>query len=140
MISQHKGLTEALDDDLIGFLAAVNDKGQPQTSPVWFIRDGEDLVVYNRPDALRLKSIAGNPRVAFNLRADRRGSSGVTLEADAAIDDSLPPATEFPGYLEKYAADIERLGWTPESFSTDYPTAIRLKVTRVRAWGIDRGM
>lgn len=140
MITQHEGLAEALDEDLIGFVTAVNPKGQPQTSPVWFIRDGEDLLVYNRTDAQRLRSIVKNPLVAFNLRADRFGRSGISLEAKAAVDESLPPAKDFPGYVDKYGADIERLGWTPESFSNDYPVGIRLKVSRVRVWGIDRGM
>jgi hypothetical protein len=39
-----------MDREIIGFLTAVAPSGQPQTSPVWYIRDGDRLVVYNRPD------------------------------------------------------------------------------------------
>lgn len=136
MINQYEGVAEALDDDLVGFITAVDPVGQPQTSPVWFVRDDEDLIVYNRDDALRLRSIAGNRRVAFNLRADQRAASGLSLEATAELEDTLPPAKDFPGYLDKYASEIDRLGWTPESFSKDYPAGIRLSVTRVREWGL----
>ena len=39
MLSDTPGLTDVLDADLVGFLTAVNAKGQPQTSPIWFILD-----------------------------------------------------------------------------------------------------
>jgi PPOX class probable F420-dependent enzyme len=97
------------------------------------MRDGEDIVVYNRPTAPRLASIESNPRVAFNLRGDLRGIELVSLEGRAAVED-LPPAKDFPGYETKYAREIERLGWTPDSFSGDYGVGLRIIVTRVRAW------
>lgn len=127
-----------MDSDLVGFLTAINVRHQPQTSPIWFMRDGDDIVVYNKSDAARLRSIGSNSKVAFNLRADQRGQSGVTLEANASIDEALPPAKDFPGYVNKYGREIERLGWTPDSFSTDYSVGIRLVVTRLRAWGVDK--
>ncbi len=138
MLLSRPGLSEALDVALIGFLTAVNESGQPQSSPVWFIRDGDDLIVYNRPTAPRLTSIASNPRVAFNLRGDRQGHAGVSLEGTAHLEEDLPPAYRFPGYVEKYSHEIAGLGWTPESFSADYSVGLRMKVTRVRAFGLGR--
>jgi PPOX class probable F420-dependent enzyme len=137
MLTNKPGLADILDQELIGFLTAVTPEGQPQTSPVWFVRQDEDLVVYNQPTAPRLDSIAGNPRVAFNLRGDGRGSVVVTLEGRAAVED-LSPAREFPGYEEKYEREIERLGWTTESFSAEYSVGLRIVVDRVRAYGLDQ--
>ena len=137
MISQTNNLSELLDQEVVAFLTAVREDGQPQTSPVWYMRDGDDIVVYNRPEARRLRSIKTNPHVAFNLRADTGGRSGVTLEGNALVEESLPPAEDFPGYEAKYAAEIAGLGWTPQSFSDDYPVGIRINVTRVRSWGVD---
>ena len=137
MLTKTAGLPELLDREIIGFLTAVNSKGQPQTSPIWFIRDGDDIVIYNRTRAARLRSIVGNSRVAFNLRADAGARAGVTLEGTAVVEDDLPPAKDFPGYVYKYAGEIARLGWTPDSFSADYPIGLRVTVTRVRAWSIN---
>ena len=106
MLTPDTGLAKALDSAIIGFLTAVNGRGQPQTSPVWYIRDGEDLVVYNRPTAARLRSIANNNRVAFTLRADRGAKSGISLEGTAVVDSSLPPAVDFPGYVDRYGGEI----------------------------------
>lgn len=135
MLTESADLMKVLDDELIGFLTAVNAAGQPQASPVWFVRDGDDLVVYNKPDTPRLDSVARNPKIAFNLRGDRRAHAIVSVEGTAVVED-LPPAKDFPGYLTKYGREIERLGWTPESFSSDYRTAMRIEVTRVRFRGL----
>jgi PPOX class probable F420-dependent enzyme len=137
MLNDTPGLAELLDRELIAFLTAINEDGQPQTSPVWFVRDGEDLIVYNQPSSPRFASIAAHPKVAFNLRGDVHGHAVITLEGEAVAVD-LPPATEFPGYLGKYRQDIEDLGWTPEQFASDYRAGIRITVTRVRAHGLDR--
>ncbi len=137
MLSDNPRLAAILDNDLIGFLTAVDDSGQPQTAPVWFVRDGENLIVYNRPDTPRLDSIAANSRVSFNLRGDRRARGAVTIEGTASVETRLGPAKNFPGYVEKYGGEIERLGWTPDSFSSDYSTPLKLVVTRVRSWGLD---
>lgn len=138
MLTSDAGLAKALDSAIIGFLTAVNGRGQPQTSPVWYIRDGEDLVVYNRPTAARLRSIANNNRVAFNLRADGGARSGISLEGTAVVDSDLPTAVDFPGYVDRYRGEIADLGWTPESFSTDYSIGLRITVTRVRSWGVEK--
>ena len=138
MLGDTEGLPRLLDGELIAFLTAVKDNAQPQTSPVWFQRDGEDIVVYNRPDARRLRSIETYPRVALTLRADRQGHALVSLEGTAIVESSLPRAKDFPGYEQKYADEIAELGWTPDSFSDEYSVGIRITVTRVRASGISR--
>ena len=137
MISKKQGLVEVLDRAHIGFLTAVNASGQPQTSPVWFHRNGEDIVVYNRPVAARLRSIPANSKVALSLRGDRLGHSGVSMEGEAGVDESLPPASVLPGFVDKYADDIADLGWTPESFSADYSVPLRIAISRVRAFGLE---
>ena len=138
MLTSKQGLVEALDNALIGFVTAVDTSGQPQTSPVWFHRDADDIIVYNQPVARRLNSIQSNPKVGFNLRGDAQGHAGVSLEGTAVVEESLPPAWEFPGYLDKYAGKIADLGWTPQSFSDDYSVGVRITVTRVRAFGLSK--
>ena len=138
MLTSKPGVAEALDLAQIGFLTAVNPKGQPQTTPVWFLRDGDDLIVYNQPTSPRLTSIAGNDRVAFTLRADRKAIGLLTIEGTAAVDTALVPADQSAGYLAKYDKQIERLGWAPAEFAAGYSVGIRIKVNRMRVWDIDR--
>jgi hypothetical protein len=39
MLTDDPLLAKILDNDLIGFFTAVDERGQPQTSPVWFVRE-----------------------------------------------------------------------------------------------------
>jgi len=136
MLTDKPGVASILDRDLIGFLTAVNASGQPQTAPVWFWRDVDDIVVYNRPVSPRLVSIASNPRVSLSVRGDIRATGALIVEGTAALG-GLPPAEGLTGYVDKYRREIERNGWTPESFSEDYSAGLRITVTRVWSWGLD---
>jgi PPOX class probable F420-dependent enzyme len=132
MLTSDPKLAAELDRDLIGLLTTVNANGQPQTSPIWFLREGEDVVIYSEPSTGKLRNIAANPRVALALRGDEEGDTVYTLQGAASVDTSLVPADRDPAYLAKYRGQIERLGWTPAVFATRYSVGIRIVVDRVR--------
>jgi PPOX class probable F420-dependent enzyme len=134
MLENRPELAGRLDEDLVGWLTTVTPSGQPQSSVVWFLRDGDDLLIYSKPGTTKLENIASNPKVAFNLRGDLEADMVATFEATATILDQPIPAHEDAAYLAKYRSQIERLGWTPEEFAADYSTLIRLRLDRIRAW------
>lgn len=127
-------LAARLDEELVGWLITVNPSGQPQSSVVWFLRDGDDLLIYSKPNARKLVNIAANPMVAFNLRGDPEGDTMATFEATASVVESPTPPHQDPSYFAKYRDQIKRLGWTPEQFAADYSALIRLSIDRIRAW------
>lgn len=135
MLTDHPGALAQLDEELIGWLTTVNEKGQPQASPVWHVTDGNELVVYSRTDAHRLANLESNPRVAYNLRGDRQGDTIVTMEGTARIDRAAPSPIDDPSYMAKYGEEIVRLGWTPESYAAEFSVAIRVTINKVRAFG-----
>ena len=63
-------LTAQLDNDLVGWLTTVTPDGQPQSSVVWFLREGDDLLIYSKPGRDEADQHRANPKVAFNLRGD----------------------------------------------------------------------
>ncbi len=123
-----------LDSDLVGWFTTVSPEGAPQSSAVWFLREGDTLLMYSSDGATRLRNLAANDAVAFNLRGDRGGDDIVTMEGAAAVDADAPAAAGNADYLEKYAGEIARLGWTPESFAAYFPVPVRITIRRVRAW------
>jgi PPOX class probable F420-dependent enzyme len=127
-------LAADLDQENVGWLTTVSSSGQPQSSVVWFLRSGDDLLIYSQANAAKLKNIAVNPKVAFSLRGDAEGDRVATFEGTATIDRSPTPAHEDPRYLAKYEGEIVRLGWTPPQFAADYPVLIRLHIDRIRSW------
>jgi len=116
----------------IAWFTSVTPQGQPQTLPVWFLWDDGEVLVYSFRRAVRNRNVADNPRVSFHLADDGQGDDLVILEGEARIDRSTPAARDNPAYLAKYAEWLAEYGWTPESFSEEYPVPIRLRPTKVR--------
>ena len=108
----------------------VGPRGGPAPVPVWFLWDGDSILLYSQPDTPKLRNIAANPRVALHLNDDGRGSDVVTVAGRAAASDD-PTAEHVPAYIEKYGELIAENAWTPESFAADYSVPIRIQPRRV---------
>jgi PPOX class probable F420-dependent enzyme len=121
-----------LQTELIGWVTTVNPDGQPQSSPIWFLWRGDDVVMYSHHRAHRNANVEAAPLVSFTLDTDPDGDDVVSMEGTARIDRSLPPATAVPAYLAKYDHMIERYGWTREWFANAYPVPIVITPTRWR--------
>ena len=124
-----------LESEPCMWMTTVKPNGQPQTSLVWFLVDGDDIVMYSLADSPRPANVESNPAVALNLDSNGRGGGVVTMEGSACIDESIPPVPANARYLEKYGGNIERGSWkTPEVFAAKYSVPIRIEIDRVRAW------
>ncbi len=125
-------LRSRLEEELVIWMTTVSSDG-PQSSPVWFLLDGDELLVYSL-DSARVRNIATTPAVAVNLNSNRYGGHVLTMEGVARIDDGALAADHNEPYVAKYRDRIAAAGWTPESFARDYPVPIRIAITKVRAW------
>ncbi len=121
-----------LETELMAWMTTINPDGQPQSSPVWYVWRGHDVLVYSHIRAPRNANIEANPRVAFNLNTDPDGEDVVTMEGEARIDLGLPPSTEDPAYQAKHGHMVERYGWTAEWLAANYPVPIVITPTRWR--------
>jgi PPOX class probable F420-dependent enzyme len=126
-------IAERLDRTLIAWLTTVTPDGQPQSSPVWFLRDGERIVIYSLANAPRVRNVRANPRIAFNLNSNDSGGDVISIEGSAALEDG-PPSTALPAYQAKYLPLITDYGWTPESFARDYPQRLVVTPARIRSY------
>ncbi len=122
-----------IEDAVVAWLTTVRPNGQPQASPIWFVIDDGEFLIYSLAGTARVSNIEANPRVSLNLDS-RKGSDVVTIEGDARIVDG-PASTDVPSYQEKYRERIPAIGHTPESFHERYPIAIRVRPTRWRVPG-----
>lgn len=123
-----------LEGEQIIWLTTVRADGTPQSSPVWFLWDGSEFLVYSQPGRAKLRNIEGNPRVALNLNSGEGGDDIVTVSGAATIDRGAPPVKDNPRYVEKYRESLSRSGWTPESMSADYSVPIRIRPDSARVW------
>jgi PPOX class probable F420-dependent enzyme len=126
---------ERLEREIVAWLTTVTPGGQPQASPVWFLWDDGELLIYSRADTPRAANLRANPRVAVNLNSSADGGAVLTIEGEARIvRDRATVADAPPAYFAKYAAGLAESGWTMDSFLADYPVEVRVRVSRVRTW------
>jgi PPOX class probable F420-dependent enzyme len=130
----HARAAERLRSEPIVWLTTVRADGQAQSSPVWFLWDGEAFLLYSQPGAQKVRNLAANPKVALHLGDDGDGGDIVTVEGTAELEPGSPRADRVEGYLAKYQAAIQALGYEPGPFARTYSTAIRVRPTRVRTW------
>jgi len=133
-IPAHAKAAERLRAEPVAWLTTVRADGQAQSTPVWFLWDGDTFLLYSQPDAQKVRNVAANPRVSLHLNDDGEGDDVVTFEGEATVEPDTPRADRVDGYLDKYRTAIAALGYEPGQFARTYSMPIRVRPTRVRAW------
>ena len=129
-----KRAEERLKEEEVAWMTTVRSDGQPQTVPVWFLWDDEEILIYSQPNTQKLKNISRNPRVGLNLNSDAQGDDVVRLEGTAMIAEDAPLSSEIPSYVEKYREGIARIGFDVEGFARSYSVAVRVTPGRWQIW------
>jgi PPOX class probable F420-dependent enzyme len=123
-----------LRTEQILWLTTVRGDGQPQSSPVWFVWDGETFLIFSQPHAQKIHNLAANPRVAVHVDTDAAGEDVLTIDGTAAVDPDMPPSDQLEEYQVKYRKSIQAMGLTPAELARDFSVAVRVRPARVRAW------
>lgn len=130
-----KHVERRLADDEIAWLTTVTSDGKPAPRPVWFIRDGESIVIYSMNGAARLRYIERNPQVTVHFDSGQGGGDILVISGRAERLADAPPPSRFPGFLDKYRPAIARMSHTPQWYDDNYGVALR--VTPERSWGFE---
>lgn len=125
-------VAEHLRTEIVVWMTTVTPSGAPLPMPVWFLWEGGDSVRMFSQESPRVRNLEANPNVSLNFDGDGRGGGIVVLSGRATVDRDGARANELPAYIEKYAAHIERLSHTPESFAGTYSVPIRIELTKLR--------
>lgn len=132
MFDDRPELQERLAESVVAWFTTVSPSGQPQPAPVWYVTEGDHLVIYSKDDVPRLRNIEANPRVAIHLNSDRDGDGLVIIHGEAEIVGRTPPPSGHAGYAAKYQQHLSRWGFTWESYDEGYPVLVHVRPTRVR--------
>ncbi len=57
-----------------------------------------------------------------------------TMEGRAMVEAAIASPLGNSRYMERYGAEIERLGWTHEWYDATFSAPIRVVVTRIGSW------
>ena len=119
----------------IAWLTTTSADGTPQPHAVWFLWDGETLLMYSIPNQAKLKNIARNPRVSMNLDSRKQGDSIVIVTGTATIDPDAPALNKNRDYLAKYRTEIARLGLgSAAKMAKEYSVAVRITPDKLRGF------
>jgi len=119
----------------IVWLTTTSADGTPQPHAVWFLWDGETVLMYSIPNQAKLKNISRHSRVSLNLDSAKKGDSIVIVTGTATIASDAPPLNKNRDYVAKYRAEIERLGLgTAARMAKEYSVAVRITPEKLRGF------
>lgn len=119
-----------LREDIVIWLGSVRPDGRPHMVVVWFLWDGNSVLIFSQPNNQKLRNIAHEKRVVLALDDSDDGGDVITIEGTAELVNEPELSTAMPAYVEKYADAIRDIGYTPESMAAAYSQAIRVTPTR----------
>jgi PPOX class probable F420-dependent enzyme len=121
-----------LTEEPVIWLSTVREDGLPHLVPVWFWWDGETILVYSKPHAVKVRALRAHPRAMIALGEPDDDFDVAMVEAQAELLDVAPPVPEafFAKYEDKLAAGL----LDRDTFRATYTQAIRLTPTRWLAW------
>lgn len=127
----HVHALERLQSDIIIWLSTVRPDGRPHLVPVWFLWDGQTILIFSKPDQ-KIRNLRQNRAVMLGLDDTDTGEDVLLIEGTAELLPAGQVAPTLPAYAAKYMPKLKGMGWTPESMAREYTEPIRITPTRVR--------
>ncbi len=78
-----------MEQPLIARISVIDDHGYPHTVPIWFVRDGDELVFFSSRNAKKVELAKANPKGAVSLGGNPYGSEGYLLKGKFAIEEDV---------------------------------------------------
>jgi PPOX class probable F420-dependent enzyme len=123
-----------LNEEVVIWITTVNPNGAAASVPVWFLWDGESILIYSQPEAPKVRNIEQHGQVELHFNSDASGADVIRIAGRAVVDRTAPPFNQLPAIVAKYRVAIQRLGTTPEGFAAAYSTPIRVTPGKVRGY------
>jgi PPOX class probable F420-dependent enzyme len=84
---------------LTGKLAVTRADGRPHVTPIWFVLDGDDVMLNTGTDSIKGKALRRDPRVCLSVDDQLPPYSFVVIDGVAEISEDM-------GELRRWAAAI----------------------------------
>jgi PPOX class probable F420-dependent enzyme len=125
---------DQLRSEPVLWLGTTGPDGAPHLVPVWFLWDGRAFLVFSKPNAVKVRHIGREPRVAVAVGEPDDDFDVRLIEARAELLDR-PTHEVLPAeFLEKYATELAELGVGPGEYAATYSAALRITPTRFKPW------
>jgi len=126
---QHAHIDQRLREDAIMWLGTVRPDGRPHMVVVWFLWDGESVLIFSQPNQ-KVRNLRANPHVVLSLDNTRGGGDVITMigVAELPLPGSITAAKAE--YVEKYGEMMRDINLSVDEMATIYSQPIRIHVER----------
>lgn len=124
-------IDKRLRENIIVWLNSVRPDGRPHAVAVWYIWDGESVLIFSKPNNQKLRNIQQNPNVLLAIDDTHQGADPIAIEGTATLIQAGEVDVTLDAYVKKYGEHIKRIGYTPEQMAAEYSEGIRITPTRV---------
>ena len=124
-------VNQRLHDDVIVWLTTVRPDGRPHSVAVWFLWDGETILIFSKPANQKIYNIQQNSNVLLAIDNTNNGADPITIEGQAELLPDGDISTTLAAYVAKYGARMKGINYTPEQMAAAYSQGIRIVPTRL---------
>ncbi len=124
-------IDQRLHDNLIIWLTTVRPDGRPHSVAVWFLWDGESILIFSKPNQQKLHNIEHNPNVVLAIDNTNEGDDPIVLEGQATLLTNSDVDTTLAAYAAKYDEKMKEINFTPQTMAKAYNQGIRIALTHV---------
>jgi PPOX class probable F420-dependent enzyme len=131
------GIQRFLATKEVVVLATLQADGAPLAMPMWFLPDGDALVMVSVAGLRKVANLQRDPRVSVVAEAGTRGAEikNVIVQGRAEVLADGPERRALADrLLQRYHPDLERL-WGARSMPADR-VMFRIRPSRVRSRGV----
>jgi PPOX class probable F420-dependent enzyme len=123
-----------LDEQKVMTVATVGPTGRPHLMPLWFVREGDDLIGWTYAKSQKTRNLERDPRATVQVEdgVDYAELRGVMMECDVDLDDDAKPygLALFRRYAGQLDQDVDALVEKQASKRV----GLRFRPTRTISW------
>ncbi len=118
-----------LQKTLIARMSVIDPDGYPHTVPVWFMLDGDAIVVISARDTRKVGYAAANPKGAITIGGDSDDGGGYLIKGDFSVEPD--PGGEWLSKVTYRYEDPEQAAKDVVAWAELDMITLRLKPRRV---------
>lgn len=124
-------LVDLLAGNALGHLATLDREGRPHVNPVWFLWDGERLLLSIKPETVKYRNLRRDPHATLCISDPDRPARYLELRGTAS---------EFKLYEDLTFVNVLARKYTGADFTSGKVGEHRYRVTiEVESWTAQRG-
>jgi PPOX class probable F420-dependent enzyme len=110
----------------VAVVATVSPSGRPQATPVWFMLDGEDILINTAKGRVKLRNLHANPRVSLAIVDRENPYAYVQIQGTVTGFDEKNGARDIDRLSVRYRG--EKYKYQPGNTPADR-VSVRIKAT-----------